>query len=54
MARGLQGERLRAIGGETAEMPGFYAEDDYDIAGFIVGVVDREHVIDGKTVEATS
>src|SRR3982075_193883 len=38
------------LGGETAEMPGFYTEGEYDIAGFIVGVVDRERVIDGKRI----
>ena len=40
------------IGGETAEMPGFYPEDEYDLAGYVTGVVDKDKIIDNDTMEA--
>lgn len=51
MARGCKENGCVLLGGETAEMPGFYQEGEYDIAGFIVGVVDKEKVIDGKEIK---
>lgn len=50
MARACKENGCALIGGETAEMPGFYGDDDYDIAGFIVGVVDEKNLLDGKAV----
>jgi phosphoribosylaminoimidazole synthetase len=52
MAQACKENGAALIGGETAEMPGFYADDDYDIAGFIVGVVDEKNLIDGRDVKA--
>lgn len=50
IANGCRENGSVLLGGETAEMPGFYADGEYDVAGFIVGVVDRERVIDGHEI----
>jgi phosphoribosylformylglycinamidine cyclo-ligase len=50
IAKGCQQAGASLIGGETAEMPGLYARGDFDIAGFCVGVVEEDEVIDGKDV----
>ncbi len=52
LARACQDNGCALLGGETAEMPGFYHDGEYDVAGFIVGIVDRARLIDGKTIAA--
>lgn len=51
VAEGCQMSGCALIGGETAEMPGFYPEDEYDLAGFSVGIVDRDQIIDGSKIK---
>jgi phosphoribosylformylglycinamidine cyclo-ligase len=50
VARACRENGCALIGGETAEMPGFYADGEYDIAGFIVGVVEKARIIDGRSI----
>jgi len=51
LARACTDNGCALLGGETAEMPGFYNDGEYDVAGFIVGAVDRARLIDGKSIK---
>jgi phosphoribosylformylglycinamidine cyclo-ligase len=51
LARGCRANGCALIGGETAEMPGFYSQGEYDLVGFICGVVDRARIIDGRKIK---
>ena len=51
IAKGCELSGMSLIGGETAEMPGMYAQDDYDLAGFCVGIIEKKRIITGDTIQ---
>ena len=52
VAEGCRQAGAALVGGETAEMPGFYPEDEYDLAGFAVGIADKKELIDGSSLKS--
>jgi phosphoribosylformylglycinamidine cyclo-ligase len=52
IAKGCREAGCSLVGGETAEMPGFYADGEYDLSGFAVGIVDKKRIIDGSRIRA--
>ena len=54
VAEGCVQSGAALVGGETAEMPGFYPEDEYDLAGFCTGIVDKDKIIDNKRMRQSA
>ena len=54
IAEGCRQAQWSLVGGETAEMPGLYRQGDYDLAGFVTGIVDRDSIIDGSDIRVTN